>query len=168
MNLGVLLGYARIPGTPLKLPGKLSCCRPSLPHCGHTQTQVEFITLQLVPDVFDYLPPGCIAAIHPSSPINLHCPQCTARLQPRIYVRAHRYTSHSADGRWSQIFGHGMGVGRHPIFSRQEPSLERSIGGPLLQAGHHLCRTFNHCSLNGGSQFPPTIGQPKGLAAHNW
>ena len=61
-----------------------------------------------------------------------------------------------------------MGVGRHPIFNRQEPSLERSIGGPLLQAGHHLRRTFYHRSLDGGSQFPPTIGQPKGLAAGDW
>ena len=76
--------------------------------------------------------------------------------------------SHSVDGRWSQIVGRGMGVGRHPIFNRQEPSLERSIGGPLLQAGHHLRRTFYHRSLDGSTQFPPTIGQPKGLAAGDW
>ena len=72
------------------------------------------------------------------------------------------------DGRWSQIVGRCMGVGRHPIFNCREPSLERSIGGPLLQAGHHLCRTSYHGGLDGGTQFPPTIGQPKGLAAGNW
>ena len=76
MNLGVLLGHARVPGTPLELPGELSSRRPSLPHCGHTQMQVEFVTLQPVPDVFDYLPPGGIAAICPSSSINLRHPQC--------------------------------------------------------------------------------------------
>ena len=89
MNLGILLGYARIPGTLLKLPGELSSRRPSLPHCGCTQTQVEFVTLQPVLDVFDYLPPGGIAAIRPSSPVNLRRPQCAAHLQPQIYVRAH-------------------------------------------------------------------------------
>ena len=51
--------------------------------------QVEFITLEPVLDVFDYLPPGGIAAIHPSGPINLRCPQCAASLQPRINVQAH-------------------------------------------------------------------------------
>ena len=86
MNLGVLLGHARVPGTPLKLPGELSCRRPSLPHCGHTQTQVEFVTLQPVPDVFDYLPPGGIAAIRPSSPINLRVPSAPL-------VSNHEYTS---------------------------------------------------------------------------
>ena len=90
MDLGVLFGHARVPGTPLELPGELSCRRPSLPHRGHTQTQVELVTLEPVPDVFDYLPPGGIAAIRPSSSINLRRPQCAARLQPRIYVRAHR------------------------------------------------------------------------------
>ena len=74
----------------LELPGELSSCHPSLLHCGHTQMQVEFVTLHPVPDVFDYLSPGGIAAICPSSPINLRRPQCTASLQPRIYVRAHR------------------------------------------------------------------------------
>ena len=29
-----------------------------------------------------------------------------------------------ADGRRSQIVGRSMGVGRHPIFNRREPSLE--------------------------------------------
>ena len=76
--------------------------------------------------------------------------------------------SHGVDGRWSQIFGHGMGVGQHPIFNRQEPSLERGIGGPLLQAGHHLHRTFYHRCLDGSTQFPPTVGQPERLAAGNW
>ena len=65
-----------------KLPGKLSSRHPSLPHGGHSQMQVEFITLEPVPDVFDYLPPGGIAAICPSSPINLRHPQCAASLQP--------------------------------------------------------------------------------------
>ena len=45
VDLGVLLGHARIPGTPLELPGEFSSRRPSLLHGGHTQTQVEFITL---------------------------------------------------------------------------------------------------------------------------
>ena len=90
MDLGVLFGHARVPGTPLELPGELSSRRPSLPHCGHTQTQVELVTLEPVPDVFDYLPPGGIAAIRLSSPINLRCPQHTARVQPRIYIWAHR------------------------------------------------------------------------------
>ena len=90
MNLDVLLGHAHILGTPLELPGKLSSRRPSLLHCGHTQMQVEFVTLQPVPDVFDYLPPGGIAAICLSSPINLSRPQCAACLQPQIYVWAHR------------------------------------------------------------------------------
>ena len=90
MDLGVLFGHAHVPGTPLELPGELSSRRPRLSHCGHTQTQVEFVTLELVPDVFNYLPPGGIAAICPSSSINLHRPQCAAHLQPRIYVWAHR------------------------------------------------------------------------------
>ena len=75
-------------------------------------------------DVFDYLPPGGIAAICPSSPINLHHPQCTTCLQPRINVWAHCQTSHSMDGRQSQIVGHGMGVGRHPVLDHQKPSFE--------------------------------------------
>ena len=60
--------------------------------------QVEFITLQPVPDIFDYLPPGGIAAICPSSPISLCHPQCAASLQPLIYIWAHHQTSHGADG----------------------------------------------------------------------
>ena len=44
--------------------------------------QVELITLELVMDVFDYLPPGGIATICPSSPINLRHPKCAASLQP--------------------------------------------------------------------------------------
>ena len=39
---------------------------------------------------------------------------------------------------------------------------------PLLQAGHHLCQTFNHRCLDGRAQFPPTIGQPERLAAGYW
>ena len=30
---------------------------------------------------------------------------------------------------------------------------------------HHLSRTFDHYSLDGRAQFPPTIWKPKGLAA---
>ena len=45
VDLGILLGHARIPGMPLELPGKLSSRSPCLLHGGHTQTQVEFITL---------------------------------------------------------------------------------------------------------------------------
>ena len=82
MDLSVLLSHACISGMPLELPGKLSSHRPSLPHCGHSQMQVEFVTLEPVLDVFNYLPPGGIAAIHLSSPINLCCPQCAASLQP--------------------------------------------------------------------------------------
>ena len=72
------------------------------------------------------------------------------------------------NGRRSQIVRRGMGVGQHPIFNHQEPSLERSIGGLLLQLGHHLRRTFYHHCLDGSTQFPPTIGQPERLAAGNW
>ena len=61
MDLGIFLGHAHVSGTPLKLPGKLSSHHPSLPHYGHSQMQVEFFTLEPVPDVFDYLPPGGIA-----------------------------------------------------------------------------------------------------------
>ena len=73
--------------------------------------QIELITMEPVPDVFDYLPPGGIAAIYLSSLINLHHPQRTASLQPRINIHAHCQMSHGADGCWSQIVGHGMGVG---------------------------------------------------------
>ena len=76
MDLGILLGHARILGTPLKFPGKFSCHHPCLAHHSHAQMQVELITLDPVMDVFDYLLPGGIAAICPSNPINLHCPQC--------------------------------------------------------------------------------------------
>ena len=89
-------------------------------------------------DVFDYLPPGGIAAIHPSNPINLCCSQCAASLQPRINIQAHCQISHGMDGHWSQIVGHSMGVGQHPVLDCQKPSLERGIGGPVLQMGHHL------------------------------
>ena len=82
IDLGILLGHAHISGTLLKLPGELSSHHPSLPHCGHSQMQVEFVTLEPVPEVFDYLPPGGIATTRPSSPINLHCPQCAVSLQP--------------------------------------------------------------------------------------
>ena len=80
VDLGVLLGHARILGMPLKLPGKLSSRRPSLPYGSYTQMQVEFVTLEPVLDVFDYLTPGGIATIHLSSPINLRSPQRTACL----------------------------------------------------------------------------------------
>ena len=61
--------------------------------------------------MFNYLPPGGIAAIHPSSPINLHHPQYAAYLQPSIYVWAHHQTSHGMDGHWSQIVRRSVGVG---------------------------------------------------------
>ena len=168
MDLGILLGHTCISGMPLELPGKLSCCRPCLAHCGHAQTQVELITLQPVMDMFNYLPLGDIAVICPSNPINLHHPQCTTSVQPRITIWAHFQMSHGTDGHWSQIFGHGMGVGQHPVLDRQKPSLERGISGLLLQMGQHLSRTSYHHSLNGRAQFPPTIQQPKGLAAGRW
>ena len=75
MDLGVLLSYGHISGMPLELPGKLFHCRPCLAHRGHAQMQVELTTLEPVSDMFNYLPPGGITAIHPSSPINLCCPQ---------------------------------------------------------------------------------------------
>ena len=65
----------------------------------------------------------------------------------------------------SQIVGHDMGVGQHLIFKRQKLSLERGVGGLLLQVGYHLSQALHHCHLDGGAQFPPTIWQPKGLAA---
>ena len=80
MDLGILLIYACILGMPLELPGKLSCRHPCLVHCGHAQMQVELIAFEPVLDVFNYLPPGGITVICPSSPINLHCPQCATRL----------------------------------------------------------------------------------------
>ena len=89
VNLGILFGHAHISGTLLELLGKLSSRRPSLPHHGHAQMQVEFITLQPFLDVFDYLPPGGIAMICPSSPINLRHAQHATSLQPRIYLQAH-------------------------------------------------------------------------------
>ena len=82
MDLGILLGYTHILGPLLELPGELSSRHPSLLHCGHSQIQIEFITLELLPDVFDYLPPGGLAMICLSGPINLCCPQCAASLQP--------------------------------------------------------------------------------------
>ena len=82
MDLSILVSHARISGMPLELLGKLSCCRSCLVHHGHAQMQVELVTLQLVLDVFDYLPPGGIATIRPSSPINLRCPQCATSIQP--------------------------------------------------------------------------------------
>ena len=96
---------------PLKLQGELPCCRPSLVHHGHTQMQAELNTLELVPDMFSLLPPGGITAIHLSSPINLHCPQHKASLQPRIYIQVHYQMSYGVDCRWSQIVEHGVGVG---------------------------------------------------------
>ena len=82
VDLSVFLGHACISGTLLKPPGKLSSCHPCLMHSGHAQTQVELIALELVLDMFDYLPPGGIAMICPSSHINLCCPQHTACLKP--------------------------------------------------------------------------------------
>ena len=72
------------------------------------------------------------------------------------------------DSHWSQIVGCSMGVGQHPVLDYQKPSFERGISGPLLQTGHHLHQTFYHRSLDGHSQFPPTIGQPERLAAGYW
>ena len=69
--------------------------------------KLKLFTLRPVPDMFDYLPPGSIALICPSSPINLCYPQCTTSLQPRIYILAHCQTSHSTDSCWSQIVRHG-------------------------------------------------------------
>ena len=80
MDLGIFFGHTRISGMLLELPGELSSRRPSLPYCGHSQTQVEFVTLEPVPDGLNYLPPGGIAMIPPSSPIKLHCPQCATSL----------------------------------------------------------------------------------------
>ena len=83
VDLGVLLGHARILGTPLKLPGEFSCRRPSLLHGGHTQMQVEFIALTAGPGRVRLPTPRWYRrAICPSSPINLRHPQCAAHLQP--------------------------------------------------------------------------------------
>ena len=150
---------------PLKLLGELSCCCPCLVHRGYAQMQVELIILEPVPDMFDDLPPGGIATICPSRPISLHNPQCTASLQLRINVWAHCQTSHSMDSCWSQIVGHGMGVGWYPVLDRHKPRFKRGISGPLLQIGHHLSQTFYHHSLDRHAQFPPTVWQPKGWAA---
>ena len=103
---------------PLELLVELSCRHPCLAQHGHAQMQVVFITLEPVLDVFDYLPPGGITVISPSSPINLRHPQCAVSLQPRINVQAHCQMGHSVDGRRSQIVGHGMGVGQHPVLNR--------------------------------------------------
>ena len=73
--------------------------------------QVEFIVLELLLDVFNYLPPGGITAIFPSSPTNLGHPQHATSLQLGINVWAHYQTSHGADGHWSQIVRCSVGVG---------------------------------------------------------
>ena len=86
MNLGVLLGYARIPGTPLKLPGELSSRRPSLPHCGHTQTQVEFVTLEPVPTCSITYPQVV-------SPQFIHPAPSTCVIPSAPLVSNHEYTS---------------------------------------------------------------------------
>ena len=101
VDLGILLGHAHILGMLLKLPVKLSCCHPCLVHHGYAQMQVELITLEPVPDVFNYLPLGGIAAICLSSPINLCHPQHATSLQPRINIQVHCQMSHVVDGCWS-------------------------------------------------------------------
>ena len=111
MALYILLSYACISCALFKLLGKLPYCCAHLLHCGYAQMQVELIALELVPDMFDYLPPGGITKIRLSSPINLYYPQFTASLQPRIHIHAHCQTSHASDSCWSQIVGCGMGVG---------------------------------------------------------
>ena len=80
MDFSILLGHNYILGMPLKLLGELSCCHHHLAYYGHNQTQVEFIALELVPNIFDYLPIGSTAVICPPGPINLYCPQRTTRL----------------------------------------------------------------------------------------
>ena len=89
MDLGILLGHARILGTSLRLMGKLPYHHAHLLHYGHAQMQVELIALNPVPDVLDYLPLGGIAVIWLSSPVNLHYPQHSRSLQPRIYIQVH-------------------------------------------------------------------------------
>ena len=79
--------------------------------------QVELIALDPVQDVFNYLPPGGIAMICLSSPINLCYPQHATSLQPRINVQAHCQMSHSLDGCRSQIVGCGVGIGQHPVLN---------------------------------------------------
>ena len=65
----------------------------------------------------------------------------------------------------SQIVRHCIGVGWQPVFHHQKSSLKWGVGCPILQVGHHLSQTFNHHSLDGCAQFPPTVLQPEGLAA---
>ena len=92
MDLGVLLGHACVPGTPLELPGELSCRRPSLPHRGHTQTQVEFVTLEPGPGRVRLPTPRWYcrdSSIQPhqlaSSPVRRSSP--TTNIRPGLIVR---------------------------------------------------------------------------------
>ena len=62
-------------------------------------------------DVFDYLPLGGIAVIHPPGPINLSYPQHAASLQRSLNKLDHGQASYSMDGSRSQVVGHSVGVG---------------------------------------------------------
>ena len=86
VNLCVFLGYAHISDMLLKLLGKLPHFYKCLVHSCYAHLKVELIALKPVLDMLNYLPPGGITTICSPSPINLHCPQSTTSLQPRIYI----------------------------------------------------------------------------------
>ena len=68
-----------------------------------------------------------------------------------------------------RLSGHSMGVGQHPVLDHQKPSFERGIGGPCSYKQVTICtKLFTIASLDGCTQFPPTIGQPERLAAGYW
>ena len=127
----------------------------NLLHCSRSQT------------CFNYLPPGGIATICPSPPHQTYV------IPSALLISNHEYTSGLIVRRATartvagpRLSGVVWVWDDTQSSTTEKPSLERKHRWAHSYKRVTICaELFHHRNLDGGTQFPPTIGQPKGLAA---